>query len=195
MKRIYFVRHGQSEWNVADKVCGATDIPLTEEGHRQAEETGRNILAQGIRADRILYSPLCRAADTALHISAMTGIPAFPEPRLTEQRLGCWEGSSPRRSPVFAQAKQQFINSFDGGESMLRLAQRVYNLLDDLRADDTAEAVILVSHNGIARVVESYFRDMTNEEYALFGVGNCEVRSYTFSVEGSAAAEKNAPAD
>lgn len=36
MKSIYFVRHGESEWNVANKICGATDIPLTAKGHEQA---------------------------------------------------------------------------------------------------------------------------------------------------------------
>ena len=36
MSKIYFVRHGESEWNVADKICGQTDIPLTQRGHEQA---------------------------------------------------------------------------------------------------------------------------------------------------------------
>ena len=37
MGHFYFVRHGQSVWNVENKICGATDIALTEEGHRQAD--------------------------------------------------------------------------------------------------------------------------------------------------------------
>lgn len=36
MSKLYFVRHGESEWNVADKICGRTDIPLTKRGHEQA---------------------------------------------------------------------------------------------------------------------------------------------------------------
>ena len=39
---------------------------------------------------------------------------------------------------------------------------------------------LLVAHNGIARVVESYFHDMTNEEYALAGIRNCELVEYHF---------------
>lgn len=61
---------------------------------------------------------------------------------------------------------------------MFQLAQRIYNLLDDLKKDD--KTYILVAHNGISRVVESYFREMTNEEYAMFGVKNCEVLQYDF---------------
>ena len=81
---LYFVRHGQTIWNVENKICGATDIALTPLGHEQAIETGKRILEQGIRADEILYSPLVRARDTALHISEMTGIPAREEWRLRE---------------------------------------------------------------------------------------------------------------
>ena len=73
---VYFVRHGQTIWNVENKICGATDIALTKTGHEQAIETGKKILEEGIRADEILYSPLIRARDTALHISEITGIPA-----------------------------------------------------------------------------------------------------------------------
>ena len=80
---VYFVRHGQTIWNVENKICGATDIALTRTGHEQAIETGKKILEEGIRADEILYSPLIRARDTALHISEITGIPAREEPRLS----------------------------------------------------------------------------------------------------------------
>ena len=48
MGKIYFVRHGESEWNVTDQICGQTDVPLTEKGHKQAEETGKNIVESGI---------------------------------------------------------------------------------------------------------------------------------------------------
>ena len=47
MGHFYFVRHGQTVWNVENKICGATDIALTEQGHEQAIETGKKILAEG----------------------------------------------------------------------------------------------------------------------------------------------------
>ena len=76
MGHLYFVRHGQTVWNVENKICGVTDIALTELGHQQAIEPGKAILAQGIHADEILYSPLTRAAESAKHISEITGIPS-----------------------------------------------------------------------------------------------------------------------
>ena len=179
MGHFYFVRHGQTVWNVENKICGATDIALTEQGHEQAIETGKKILAEGIQADEILYSPLQRAADTAKHISEITGIPARVEPRLKEQNFGKWE-STPRNGVDFKLAKQSFACSNEGGESMLRLAQRIYNLLDDIKAESDKKTYILVAHNGIARVIQSYFTDMTNEEFAGYGVKNCEVVRYDF---------------
>ena len=161
------------------KICGATDIALTELGHEQAIATGKKILEEHIHADEILYSPLTRAADTAKHISEITGIPARMEPRLKEQNFGKWE-STPRGGAEFKVAKQSFACSYEGGESMLRLAQRIYNLLDEIKAQSEEKNYILVAHNGIARVVQSYFTDMTNEEFAGYGVKNCEVVRYDF---------------
>ena len=131
MGHFYFVRHGQTIWNVEGKICGATDIALTELGHEQAIATGKKILEEHIYADEILYSPLMRAADTAKHISEVTGIPARVEQRLKEQNFGRWE-STPRNGAEFRVAKQSFVCSYEGGESMLRLAQRIYNLLDEV---------------------------------------------------------------
>lgn len=176
-KTLYFVRHGQTIWNVENKICGATDIELTELGHKQAIDTGKQIIHEGIIADEILYSPLIRASATAKHISDLTGIPAREELRLKEQCFGKYE-ATPRNGEEFKKAKAQFLNRYGDGESMLHLAQRIYNLLDELRVDE--KTYILVAHNGIARVVESYFREMTNEEYASFGVKNCEIRMYEF---------------
>lgn len=178
MKSVYFVRHGQSQWNVEDKICGSTDVSLTDKGHMQAIETGKLILEQGIKADMILYSPLERAADTAKHISEITGIPCKAEKRLFEQNFGKYEGMTPRSNPVFQEAKTHFIDSYEGGESMFKMAQRIYNLLDEIKEDD--KTYILVAHNGIARVVCSYFNDMTNEEYAAYGVSNCSVTEFIF---------------
>lgn len=177
MDHFYFVRHGQTIWNVENKICGATDIALTDLGHEQAIETGEKIREMGIKADMILTSPLIRASETARHISEITGIPVKVEQRLIEQNFGKYE-STPRNGAEFHEAKKLLASRYGTGESMLHLAQRIYNLLDDIKAGD--QVYILVAHNGIARIVESYFRDMTNEEFSSFGIKNCEVKEYHF---------------
>lgn len=179
MGHVYFARHGQTIWNVENKICGATDIALTELGQKQARELGEKIIAEKIKIDEILYSPLCRAKDTAREVAKVTGVPMREEPRLVEQNFGKYE-STPRDGEEFQIAKQEFLNHYEGGESMFQLAQRIYNLLDDLKMESGKKTYLLVAHNGISRVVQSYFFDMSNEEYAAFGIKNCEIRRFDF---------------
>ena len=178
MGHFYFTRHGQTVWNVENKICGATDIELTELGHQQATELGKKIKEEGVKIDEILYSPLVRAKETARHISEMTGISMREEMRLKEQNFGKYEGGG-RRSEEFTAAKNHFVDNFDGGESMLKVAARVYNILDEMKKDKD-KTYLIVAHNGIARIVNSYFYDMTNEEFASYGIKNCELLCYEF---------------
>lgn len=177
MKNIYFARHGQTFWNVENKICGATDIALTDLGHEQGIELGNIIKNGDYGIDVILYSPLVRAADTAKHVSEITGIPCIMEPALKEQNFGKYE-STARNGAEFEEAKKSMFCNYDGGESMARLCQRVYNLLDRLKNDD--KTYLLVAHNGIARVVKSYFCELNNEEFAKFGIDNCAVERFEY---------------
>lgn len=179
MGYFYFTRHGQTVWNVENKICGVTDIELTERGHQQAEELAERIVREGIHIDEIICSPLMRASDTARHIAEITGIPMRVEPRLKEQNFGKYE-STPRNGEEFQRAKTYFVNSYEGGESMIRFCQRIYNLLDDIRQEADGKVYLMVAHNGVARAVQSYFTDMTNEEFARFGIKNCELKKYEF---------------
>lgn len=175
---FYFARHGQTVWNVENKICGATDSPLTDKGREQAKLLGQKVLDDRLHIDEILYSPLSRARDTAMEISKVTGIPARMEPRLIEQDFGKWE-STPRDGQEFKAAKQNFVCSNEGGESMLKLCQRIYNLIDDMK-NEPDKVYLLVAHNGISRAIESYFHDMSNEEFAAFGINNCQIKRYEF---------------
>lgn len=192
MHVVYFVRHGQTVWNVENKICGAYDSPLTEKGREQARVTALKIQTEinegRMHIDSILASPLSRAYDTAQEISNIIHIPVKVEERLREQNFGKWEGT-PRNGKDFALAKENFVDSYGNGESMMRMAQRIYNLLDDLKKDHK-HRYLLVAHNGIARIVQSYFFDMTNEEFASFGIANASILTYTFPEQKSSVETK-----
>ena len=117
MHSIYFARHGETVWNVENKICGMTDSPLTEKGRQQARELGRKVKESGVHIDEILYSPLSRAADTAKAVAEAAGLPARCEPRLREQCFGKYEGT-PRDGAEFRISKTHFADRYDGGESM-----------------------------------------------------------------------------
>ena len=177
MGRLYFVRHGEREWNVLGRICGYTDIPLTDRGREMAKETGRKIVEEGLKIDKIISSPLSRAYETATIIASFLGLEVKKDDRIKEQNFGVWEGKSPIDNLEFQAAKRVFCSSYGGGESMLKTAQRVYNLLDEIK-EDKDNTYLLVAHNGIYRMVQSYFMDMTNEEFASQKMPNCSVKVY-----------------
>lgn len=193
MGYIYYTRHGQSVWNIEKRICGATDVPLTDLGRQQAVALGEQIrekLDAGereengelFRIDEILYSPLSRTTETARLIAGETGIPCRPEPRIIEQAFGKYEGEN-REMEKFSQDKMRLFYDFDGGETMVRCLARVYNLMAELEEESrkTGRIYLLVAHNGIARCFESWFREMSVEEYANgCRFGNCELVRRTF---------------
>src|SRR5687768_1595036 len=73
MKHLYFIRHGESQFNVENKWAGTSDPPLTDTGHEQAKAAGRHAKRKGINFDVIISSPLQRAHHTAKHIANELG--------------------------------------------------------------------------------------------------------------------------
>ena len=124
MHTLYFTRHGETVWNVENKICGMTDSPLTERGRQQARKLGEAVKASGVHIDEILYSPLSRAADTAMAIAEATGLPARCEPRLREQCFGKYEGT-PRNGGEFRISKTHFADRYDGGEEQQDVQRRL----------------------------------------------------------------------
>ena len=170
---VYFTRHGETEWNTHDYICGRTDLPLTDKGLRQAEE-----LAAKLPSDigHILVSPLIRAQQTAAPCAERLGLVPVTDERLREWDYGDYEGRH-RSTEGYMEAKLEFGVRMPRGESVFDIVSRVYPLLDELpqRYDKN---VLIVSHGGICRIIEAYARGMTREQFAGFYMGNCELRSF-----------------
>ena len=81
--KLYFVRHGETEWNVKKKIQGKTDIPLNENGIRQAKELACQLVEEDISVKHVYHSPQLRAAETA-RIAAE----ALHATRSEERRVG-----------------------------------------------------------------------------------------------------------
>lgn len=126
MGKLYFVRHGQTFWNVENKICGATNIALTPLGHEQAILTGKEILKAGILFDEIISSPLIRASETARHISEVTKKPMRLDARLTEQNFGRYESTARERIPSRALSYCPEIQQPCGFPGFLMLQKSVW---------------------------------------------------------------------
>jgi broad specificity phosphatase PhoE len=165
MPKLYFIRHGETDWNAEARLQGQQDIPLNARGRTQAVRCGeimRDLLARdGRRADEFVYlsSPSSRARDTMAAVRAGLGLPANgyrTDARLIELSFGDWEGctyTDLRRKPGGGRAlaererdKWNFVPP--GGESYAQLLVRIAAWHATVTAD-----VIVVSHGGVARTL------------------------------------------
>jgi len=179
--KFFVVRHGQTVANSRNEVCGARESELTDKGRMQAKELAECLLQHKTENDiRSIYvSPLKRARDTCGYIEKILGLTATVELRLTEFNFGTSEGVQ-CDDPVFVEQRRNPYARFEGGESMFMAAQRLYNLLDELKArhGPDNENVLLVCHGTVSRVIETYFRNVSIEYFVTHKPGNCEISEY-----------------
>lgn len=124
--KLYVARHGQTQWNAENRICGRTDLPLTDVGISQAEALAEKAAPLGI--DLIVSSPMLRAHHMARIVGERCGAEVMVDERLIEQNYGIYEGLD-RKNPDFLANKRQFAVRYPGGESMLDMAGRLYPLL------------------------------------------------------------------
>ena len=173
--RIYIARHGQTTWNAQNKVCGITDVELTEKGIEQANALAQVVATRDI--ELILTSPLKRAVETGRIVAEHCRIPMKIEERLIEQNYGIYEGVD-RKNVDFLKNKRNFAYRYPGGESMMQVACRIYGLLDDIKEEDEGKNVLIISHGGVCRIINTYFRDMTNEEFFHYTLENGQLEEF-----------------
>lgn len=157
---LYFIRHGETDWNKIQRYQGQTDIPLNDTGRAQAARNGR-VLGDLLDRDRARYdfvaSPLERATETMEIVRANMGLAERPfalDDRLKEQNFGHWEGLIWRELPVldpegFAARHADTWNwTPRGGENYAMVRMRVLAWLNELVRD-----TVVVSHGNISRSV------------------------------------------
>ncbi len=162
MKKLYFIRHGESEFNKAHKWAGSVDTPLTQTGHEQAQKAGKELKKQGLAFDIIISSPLERAHQTAKNIATELEYPHVEiilESRLVERNFGSLEG----RKDLIAATKyvidESTIDSIDGVEMLIDLQQRANELLAYLHSLPH-QHILVVGHGAMGRALR---RAINNE--------------------------------
>jgi len=158
---VYYIRHGETDWNVAGRLQGRRDIPLNERGRAQAAHCGdilRELFARDSRdpADfDYVSSPLVRARQTMEFARSALGLPAEGyqvEPQLAEISFGDWEGFTiaqlQTRDPQGIAAREHDKWNFlpPGGESYKMMSARMHEWYAKLTCDTVATA-----HGGTAR--------------------------------------------
>lgn len=175
--RILFTRHGQTDWNKEMKIQGRVDIPLNEEGIKQAKELHDKLLDTHI--DFVISSPLSRALETAKLIRGERDIPLFTDERILEEYYGEMEGKSRLNNPAYLKQRTSFFKRYPKGESYFDVYHRVASFFEDLKKRfPPSSTILIVGHGGMSRVVNIYFKDMENDDFPSYGLKNCEIVEY-----------------
>ena len=179
---IYFVRHGETDWNAEARLQGQRDIPLNDRGRVQAEEAGCRLRDLAERLDDLDYvaSPLARTRETMERLRAAVGLSPDgyrTDSRLIELTFGAWEGLTMedlrRRDPEAAAARRRDKWGYvpPQGESYAMLAERVRPVLAEIERD-----TVLVSHGGVARALLTLACDLPSREAASLDSWQGKVR-------------------
>lgn len=155
------MRHGETQWNVDLRYQGSTDIPLTDEGVRQADLLARRMST--IRASAILSSPLVRARVTADAVAARQTDGARVELRdgLCEYHFGEWEGKSVRElaSEPGSLARKWWDAPFSfvppGAEPRASVIDRTSKIAREAASGAHGSSVFIVAHGVIVRLLLS----------------------------------------
>jgi len=144
------LRHGETPLSTERRFAGRGDIPLTEEGLRQAAAAAGRLAARG-GIDLIVTSPLRRTLQTAEAVAQATGAPLLADDGLVETDFGKWEGMTIKEaSQRWPDEVSAWMSSVDvappGGESFADVIIRVNAALDRLLAEHQFRTLVLVSH-------------------------------------------------
>lgn len=161
MTKLILVRHGETDWNQVDRIQGWLDIPLNEEGIKQAERLAKELSEMKIAA--IYSSPLKRALQTAKAIAEKQHLKVRKVSALKEINQGKWQGL------LVSEAKRRYKKLYSRwlceplkvrppeGESLEEVSQRVEKACQRIVDNPPRETVCLVTHKVTAALIKCHY--------------------------------------
>jgi alpha-ribazole phosphatase/probable phosphoglycerate mutase len=159
--KIYLIRHGQTDWNIAGKIQGTHDIPLNETGRGQALKLAEAMDTRPVA--KIFSSPLKRAANTAAMIGERQSTEICSMKQLVEVEFGKWEGLT------WAEIQKEYPEEFKGwtdkpemvsppgGEALEHIQGRCIGAWNEIRKITAGlEDVAIVSHGATLKHLFSF---------------------------------------
>lgn len=169
--KLFFIRHGQTDWNVSKKIQGSSNTELNSNGIIQAEKLGKELLEGNYNISKIYSSPQKRALETAKILSKITNISYESSEGLKEISFGQWEGLT------WNEVKEHYKCEYDEwyinrryttppkGETYHNMLSRVLSTLNDIVKNNSGN-VAIVTHSAVIMCLQCYlsntpFKDMT----------------------------------
>lgn len=158
---IVLMRHGETETNKDNILCGQTDVKLSQRGLKQAE-LGGEYLDSNFKFDKIYSSDLSRAVCTATPIAQKQNLEIIKEQNLREIFCGDWEclnaeqlkSRYPKEYSVYM---NDFVNSrCVNGESGKELIERAITAITKIAQENLGKTVLVATHGGILRSLDAF---------------------------------------
>ncbi|MCL6625730.1 histidine phosphatase family protein [Alicyclobacillus shizuokensis] len=148
MLELWLVRHGETDWNLEQRVQGWLDIPLNANGRQQAEMLSHQL--QGIPFQALYSSDLTRALTTARILAKNVPLPIRTSPELRERGLGEAEGL------LRVEAQRRYPNGAPSRETEEQMHRRLISVMDRIVSEVNHGRVLCVSHGGFIRLWLGY---------------------------------------
>jgi probable phosphoglycerate mutase len=194
---IILWRHGQTDWNVANKFQGHTDIPLNSVGQYQATHAAR--LVVDMKPTAILSSDLSRARSTAQALADLNGLPVNIDPRLRETNCGKWEGLTGEeiRAIDLDNLREWSLggdNPAGGtGDRRSEVGARAKAAIEDFLSGKDGETLIVATHGGTARAIIGSYLELPIPYWSkIGGLSNASWSVLSHSPKGWLLSEHNA---
>ena len=186
--KIIAIRHGETDWNLATRIQGHTDIELNEKGRWQAKRVSAALSPEPLAA--IYASDLLRAWDTAQAISVVKKENVVAAPGLRERNFGVFEGHThteiselwPKDNDLWLSRDPSWAP--ENGESLNDFYLRVTNTVKTLSAQHLGQQIVVVAHGG---VLDMLYRACTGERVnakRTWDLGNASINKILWSPAG-----------
>ena len=161
---LWFVRHGETDWNTQSRIQDTTDIPLNETGLRQARLISTRL--SGVSIDAIYSSPLARAEQTAMPLAGRLDLPIHRVDGLSERNFGSFQGKTPSEIAIedpdnyrrWQDRDEMFVPS--GGESLVQFRDRVSRSILDLVHTRAGQVIVVFTHGGVLDMIYRLAHDL-----------------------------------
>ena len=154
---LYYIRHGETDWNRELRFQGHIDVPLNDAGHEQARRLGLRMAGEAVQ--QLVSRALMRAQQTAAPAAQQLGLPVLTSVALREQNFGLAEGlradeiqqRHPRAWEQWLEFRQD--HAMPEGESARQFHARIIGALAGLAAAHAGQTVLVVTHGGVLDMV------------------------------------------
>lgn len=178
--KLYFIRHGETNWNVEGKIQGSYDSTLNNKGILQAQELSHKVIESNINFSKIYSSKQKRAYQTATILGDAISVECIPFEGIEEINFGEWEGLS------WIEVKEKYPKEYDEwkrnrrytkspkGESYQDLLDRVLFAVHKIIATNH-ENVAIVTHSAVIMCLRCYITNTPFHELLKFKMDNADI--------------------